>query len=106
VDARQAPLFDIGPAIDRTEIPPAAPASPWPPRLVRMHRLYGVDSDGRQCGKCLHCFAPGGVAGTYYKCRHSPITSGPATDWRVRWPACGRFEARQPAPAARQGGVK
>jgi hypothetical protein len=97
VDAEQAPLFDIGPATRATEIPPAAPASPWPDRLVKMHRLHGVDPAGRQCGQCQYFFERGGTAGTYYKCRHSRITGGPATDWRVRWPACGRFEARQGA---------
>lgn len=59
-------------------------------RLDRMHHLYG-QTEGRQCGDCQH-FVSHSYANTYHKCRLYGISHGPATDWRVRYAASGRFE--------------
>jgi len=56
--------------------------------------VYGKGPAGAKCGDCVHFFRQGGVAGTYYKCELRRVTSGPATDHRVRWPACGKYEVR------------
>lgn len=54
-------------------------------------QLYGERSE--TCGECrflrgLH------YSHTYYKCEKGPLTHGSATDWRVKWQACGKFEPR------------
>jgi len=54
----------------------------------------GRGGEGTICGTCSHLFLVGGVAGRYYKCDLRRVSSGPATDHRVRWPACARWEAR------------
>jgi hypothetical protein len=61
--------------------------------------------EGGKCGDCRHLVRRGMVAGTYYKCTlHPRNTGGPATDCRVRWPACVLFEAREePAQIGRPG---
>jgi hypothetical protein len=48
--------------------------------------------NGKQCRTCAHLHAPGGTAAIYYKCGLVQATGGPATDMRVRWPACERYE--------------
>jgi hypothetical protein len=46
---------------------------------------------GFTCGDCEHHVQVGGHAKTYHKCLRNK-TSGAATDIRVSWPACIRFE--------------
>lgn len=55
--------------------------------------VYGPGPDQATCGDCRHLFRQGGTAGTYYKCELRRVSSGPATDHRVGWQACGKFEA-------------
>lgn len=55
---------------------------------------YGPGPEGRICGDCVHLFARGDTAGTYYKCDLRRFSNGPATDHRVRWAACAKFEER------------
>ncbi len=62
----------------------------YPHRLKIMHAMYGRTLQ-RACGTCKHLVIRK-YAGTYYKCRKTAMTNGPATDWRVRWPACGLHE--------------
>ena len=56
--------------------------------------VYGPGPLEADCGDCEHLFRVGGVAGRYYKCEERRITSGAATDHRVRWPTCAKFEVR------------
>lgn len=58
-------------------------------RIGSMHRKFGTTPDQR-CGACTHLVRRE-MAGTYFKCSLYGDTHGPATDWRLRWPACGRF---------------
>lgn len=58
----------------------------------RMVTLYGRGPEGATCGQCRHLRAKQ-YAGRYLKCAFGPQSNGPATDWRARWPACGKFEA-------------
>lgn len=57
--------------------------------------VYGKGPDGTRCKHCKYLF---GVqhSKTYYKCelRGKP-TGGPATDHRVNWPSCGKFEKEE-----------
>lgn len=64
----------------------------YPERIRAMWAYYGV-TEGRKCKTCLHLGQQGGVQGTYYKCNLNRRTAGPATDWRVNWPACGKWKA-------------
>jgi hypothetical protein len=58
-----------------------------------MVRLYGLDGYGRTCRTCKHLLClPSGRR--YYKCDLRKITHGPATDHRVRWKACAKYERR------------
>ena len=54
----------------------------------------GPGPEGAICGDCTHFYRVGGVAGRYYKCDLRKNTGGPATDHRVRWPACAKYEER------------
>lgn len=57
-----------------------------------MVRAYGPGPAGKQCGGCSHLFARGGTSGRYYKCALRNNSSSAATDHRVRWQACSRFD--------------
>lgn len=54
--------------------------------------VVGKDPENRRCADCAHLFMVGGVSGRYYKCDLRRVTGGPATDHRVNWPACAKFE--------------
>jgi len=56
-------------------------------------KLYGAGPDGKTCRTCAHCVATG-INTTYHKCDMTKPTRGPSTDWRVSWPACGKYEAK------------
>lgn len=61
-------------------------------KIERMHVIYGK-REGAKCGDCVHFYGVS-YANTYYKCRLFGDSHGPATDWRVRFVACGKFEPR------------
>lgn len=48
---------------------------------------------GHTCGDCEHHYLRR-FASTYHKCELVEQTNGPATDIKVSWPACERWEAR------------
>ena len=54
--------------------------------------VFGPGPSGVTCSMCAHLRRVGGTAGRYWKCALRRNTSGAATDHRVRWPACGRYE--------------
>jgi len=70
----------------------AEPEEPTPPQIGDMHRFYGRLAD-HQCWECRHLIAFH-YDRAYYKCGLTRWTSGPATDWRLKWTACGAFEER------------
>ena len=65
-----------------------------PLRIGDMHRRFGR-TEGRCCASCVHLVVHKPGQNKYYKCDLTVITSGPGTDWRIGWPACGRWEAGQ-----------
>lgn len=54
-------------------------------------RLYGKGPDGMRCKSCLHLYVHA-HGRSYYKCEFRVFTHGPATDHRVNYPACRRWE--------------
>ena len=62
------------------------------PKQIRdMHHRWGKGPGGKHCKDCAYLKARQ-FAGKYYKCVLTRMTRGPATDWRVNWPACGAFK--------------
>jgi hypothetical protein len=64
-----------------------------PLRMRTMHRKFGI-KDGATCGGCKH-FERYHQSTTWFKCALTKKTSGAATDWRARWPACGKWEVAE-----------
>lgn len=56
----------------------------------------GSGPAGETCKTCVHSYAHR-MAGTYWKCDLVKPTHGPATDIRLKWAACSRFE-KKPTP--------
>jgi hypothetical protein len=63
-----------------------------PATLAGMYLIYGA-TPGKVCGDCISFFWVQ-YARRYFKCRRAHQTAGPGTDWRVKWPACGQWQAR------------
>lgn len=61
-------------------------------RIVTMHRAYGRGPETARCQTCVHLYRKL-YDKTYYKCDQFADTNGPGTDWRVGWPACGKYES-------------
>ncbi|PKN85921.1 MAG: hypothetical protein CVU46_09560 [Chloroflexi bacterium HGW-Chloroflexi-8] len=66
-------------------------AADLPKRIQHMRIVHGRRDD-KTCGDCRHFHVLGGYARNYYKCELFRLSHGTATDWRVRWPACGKWE--------------
>lgn len=47
---------------------------------------------GETCGTCKHKTSHQPGANIYHKCELRGVTSGPATDLRLKWPACELWE--------------
>ena len=65
-------------------------APSWPGRLREMHNIHGEGPAGALCGACRNLLTVS-RARDYSKCYMSRVTSGPGSDWRKSWPACGAF---------------
>lgn len=63
-------------------------------RLSSMHRLHGPGPDGITCKGCVHLVYGGGNVRRFLKCELYRISRCESTDWRAKWPACGKYEAR------------
>jgi hypothetical protein len=62
-----------------------------PPRLAMMHRRHGA-KPGHTCGNCYH-LQEHRYGRVIYKCGLSRSSMSAATDWRRKWPACGKWQA-------------
>lgn len=56
--------------------------------------LYGRGPEGAICGECVHLKRVRYHTRQYPKCGLRTETHGAGTDHRVKWPTCGRFEAK------------
>lgn len=53
--------------------------------------MFGLGPTGKTCKTCKHRF--GNTRNkTWYKCEKWHISSSIATDIRLKWPACGKYE--------------
>jgi hypothetical protein len=68
------------------------PATVTPKHLGVMHRAHGK-TEGQVCGTCAH-FERYHQSTRWNKCALTVQTSGPGTDWRVHWVACGKWSAK------------
>lgn len=48
--------------------------------------------DGARCGNCKHAQLHSNGNRAWWKCGLVPVTSGPGTDIRLKWPACVKWE--------------
>lgn len=62
-------------------------------RWLFMQQKYGKGPAGLSCGTCLHLRRPH-HSGKYFKCALYGISSSEATDWRAKWPTCGRYVSK------------
>jgi len=62
-------------------------------RAIKAHKqllaIHG-ESSGNKCKNCEYFFVRH-FGKKYFKCDKSGPSSGPATDWRANWIACGLF---------------
>ena len=56
---------------------------------AKLIRVYGAKPG--TCKGCVHLHAESHDR-TWYKCDQAYQSSSAATDWRVSWPACGKYE--------------
>lgn len=62
-------------------------------RLAKMRQTYGRKDDAK-CGECANLIAFR-QSRTWFKCKVYGVSSSEASDWRKKWPACGKFEPKQ-----------
>ena len=74
----QLPGFDDMPALSGKRLPT---------RIGTMVRMYGR-SKGHTCGACKHLV----VHNEWRKCELYSLSASATSDWRISWPACGRWE--------------
>lgn len=70
-------------------------AAGLPRPLGKMHAAHGR-SEGHRCGDCMQFVrVHGDHAVKPFKCVLYGITNSAASDWRKKWPACGKFAQRE-----------
>lgn len=80
------------PELIAADEPGRQPGRPtMPARIANMIALYGPSPHGDSCAYCVHLVAIHRTR-AFYKCSQATITAGAATDWRRKWPGCGKFE--------------
>jgi len=73
---------------------PAVALEHGSPLHLNMRRLYGWGPEGAKCGSCVHLRDDFHHNKKYFKCELAGYTRGPATDWRKKWRACGKYEEK------------
>lgn len=70
---------------------------PW--NIQRLRLEWGPGPEGERCGTCRFKLSTG-LRNTrrYFKCELTKNTWGPATDIRLKWPACAKWEAKDDEP--------
>lgn len=68
-------------------------------KIEAMYSAFGVFS-GETCKDCPHLVEHLYHGKRYYKCRIYGDSSSEATDWRIKWTACGAFDKMADANAS------
>ncbi len=63
-----------------------------PQRVITMFKRYGRGEPGKTCKNCKHFFSYRHGKRVFYKCELFGISRSEATDWRGKYPACGKYE--------------
>lgn len=58
-------------------------------------RVYGAGPEGKRCKHCAHLYVKT-YSNRYFKCDLRKNTNGPATDHKMNWAACAKFELIKP----------
>lgn len=76
---------------------PAKEPAPKPDRNTNpCLTVYGPGPDNQKCEGCIHLrFPQHHSAKRYWKCDLRKLSHGSATDHKVSWPACGKYERRE-----------
>lgn len=62
--------------------------------LIAMHSVHGHGPEGKRCGECAHVVKHHQGNATFFKCHAYDGGRGSNTsDWRLKWEACGKFQA-------------
>ena len=56
---------------------------------------FGEGPPGQTCKGCVHLRYPLGFATRHWKCDRRTLTHGKATDHKVSYPACAKYEKRE-----------
>ena len=59
-------------------------------KIDLMHRTFGKD-DAHKCRECSNILRDSYHGRTYIKCRVYGCTNSEASDWVLKWTACGMF---------------
>ena len=59
-------------------------------KIEKMHNIFGL-YHGNNCGKCSNIVRIQTGNSCHYKCSLYGITASQASDWRLKWTACGMF---------------
>ena len=67
-------------------------------RVARGWHPIGLDlgPETSRCGACSHSYYRGYATKRYWKCDLVKATSGAATDIKLKWRGCARFDERKP----------
>jgi len=66
---------------------------PLPKLILQMHARYGA-TPGKRCKSCAY-LTHYDYTRRYYKCEVYGESSSAATDWRVNYPACGKWKGEK-----------
>lgn len=69
-------------------------------KIELMHRQFGK-CEGHTCGECSSLEEYRYNTRTYRKCKAYGVTNSEASDWAMRWQACGLFNKPWDKPIIR-----
>jgi len=61
------------------------------PPIATMHSMFGK-RDGSICRDCTNLLGYSYFGKKYYKCDIYGVSHSTATDWKLKWQACGHFD--------------
>ena len=65
-------------------------------KIDLMHLMFGKDKDENTCKTCSHLQHLYHRSRSYYKCECYGITASIASDWRLKYRACGLYNKPYP----------